>query len=134
MNNILAIIYLYAMQYNIDPDIVKAVVAVESNFNVNAVGSVGELSLMQLNPTSFPGYTKEQLKNPYLNIKLGVEYLSKLKQSCVHKDNDTYLVCYNLGSYKATKVKHPKLWPYYKKVKKKYLEFKAQRMYASVEE
>ena len=113
---IISLILQYSDQYNIDPVLVAAVIQNESSFNTKAVGPVGEVGLMQLRPEYFPQYSKQQLFNPKVNIRLGVEHLSRIKMSCKHQDKNTWIVCYNTGIAGGNKIKHPELFPYYKKV------------------
>lgn len=114
---IIKLIQMYALAYNIDPNIAISVAAVESGFNANIIGITGDVGIFQLNPKSFPKYTIKQLKDPIINIKLGIKYLAKMKKECNYKDNDEWLICWNYGLNNAKKVKHPSLFPYVKKVK-----------------
>ncbi len=97
-------------KYNVDYNLVMSVIEVESRFNPKKVGSVGEIGLMQLRPEYFPTVTFD-IKN---NIDHGVRYLAWLKKYCPHKDEKTFVVCYNNGPNR--RVNYPKLFPYYKKV------------------
>jgi len=114
---IIKLVTLYAIQNGIDPKIALSVVAVESSFNPNVIGITGDVGLFQLNPKSFPNYSIKQLKDPTLNIELGIKYLAKMKKECKYKDNNEWLLCYNYGVKNAKRVKHPELFPYVKKVK-----------------
>lgn len=115
---IVKLIHTYALQYGVDPAIATSVAAVESQFNPNVIGITGDVGVFQLNPKSFPQYTIKQLKDPKLNIELGIKYLAKVKKECKHKNNNDWLVCWNYGPKNAEKVKHPSLFPYVKKVNK----------------
>jgi soluble lytic murein transglycosylase-like protein len=121
---ILALVFSFSASYGIDHNIALAVIQHESGFNERAVGGHGEIGLMQLLPSSFPGYTRDELFKPEINIMLGIKYLAEVKQACKHKEDKTYLVCYNLGVTKGSNVKYPKLFPYYKNVYPRYLKFK----------
>jgi soluble lytic murein transglycosylase len=91
---------------------------VESNFNPQAVSSKGAVGLMQVMPTlKMP---KERLFDPETNISEGVFRLVQAQKECVHKDDMTFIVCYNLGAGKGNKIKHAKLWKYYQQVMKEY--------------
>lgn len=114
---IIKLITIYSLAYNVDPSIAISVCAVESRFNPNAIGITNDLGLFQLNPRSFPQYTKKQLLDPKLNIKLGIKYLAKVKKQCHHKEGINWLVCYNYGFKNAKRVKYPELFPYVKKIK-----------------
>lgn len=113
---LIKLITMYSLQYGIDPNIAVAVVATESSFDYNAIGITGDVGLFQLRPSSFPQYTTYQLLNPRLNIRLGVWYLSYVRKHCTHKEGVTWLICYNYGFKNAHRVKHPKLFPYIKRI------------------
>lgn len=70
-----------ATQAGLAPAIAEAVMAVESGYNPDAVGSSGEIGLMQLMPGTarllgFAGSNAE-LAVPETNIRLGVTYLAQ---------------------------------------------------------
>jgi soluble lytic murein transglycosylase-like protein len=75
-----AIIVKYANQYNVPIELARAVVRVESNFNPNALGSAGEVGLMQIKPATarMMGYSgsRKGLFDPETNIKYGMKYLA----------------------------------------------------------
>lgn len=77
---------------HIDPDVIKAVVWVESRYFTGAVNySSGCLGLMQINPT-WQGARMEELgvtdlQDPYSNLLVGIDYLSDL---CYGYENDPY--------------------------------------------
>lgn len=123
---LLAIIAQYSLMYNVEPRLVVAIVQAESAFNEKAVGKAGEIGLMQLMPEFFPGYTEEQLYQPEINIRLGVEHLAKSMRECRHKLDNTWIVCYNLGVKGGSKVRHPKKWKYYKRVMSAYAKVPAR--------
>lgn len=51
--SILTLITAYSIQYGLDPKVVTALIKTESQFNRTAIGSVGEVGLMQLRPELF---------------------------------------------------------------------------------
>lgn len=113
---LLSCIYFYSFLHGIDPAVTKAVIAVESNNNVYAVGSShGEIGLMQIR-SEFVPENKLQLFNPCTNVKRGTKLLAKAKKSCKHKAELTWINCYNMGLAGASKLRYPKKWPYYVKV------------------
>lgn len=75
------IIARYAASYGVPVDLAHAVVKVESNYRANAVGSAGEIGLMQIKPATarMMGYSgsAKGLFNPETNIKYGMKYLAK---------------------------------------------------------
>jgi soluble lytic murein transglycosylase-like protein len=113
MLEILAAIYInvgiYAKQYKIDPNLVMAIIEVESDFNPKATGLQGEVGLMQLHPRYFPR-ARYDIKN---NIKIGIKHLAYMRKHCPYKRNHTWVVCYNRG---FKKLDYPHKTSYYKKV------------------
>jgi soluble lytic murein transglycosylase-like protein len=76
-----ALIRREAEQSGLPPDIADAVAAIESGYDASAVGSVGEIGLMQVRPETaamlgFKGGPAE-LARPEINIHYGVSYLSQ---------------------------------------------------------
>jgi soluble lytic murein transglycosylase-like protein len=70
-----------AAQAGLSPDIAEAVMAVESGYNPDAIGGVGEIGLMQILPSTarmlgFNG-TNAGLAVPETNIHYGVAYLGQ---------------------------------------------------------
>lgn len=116
MNNIINTIIFFSNLYGLDPNISMAVAKVESQINPEAMGSLGELNIFQVRP-EFTYYSKTALKSN-IGIMVGIQKLIEARDTCIHKNDINWLVCYNYGSENAKKVKFPHLFPYVKKVKK----------------
>jgi soluble lytic murein transglycosylase-like protein len=117
MEQITASILLWSAIFGVDPAISLSVAKVESNFNPNTVGSVGEIGIYQLRP-EYVEVKRELLFNPSVNIMLGIKRISEEREKCTHKSGLTFLVCYNYGRGNAKKVKNPSKFPYVVKVTK----------------
>ena len=72
-----------ARKHGIDPNLVKAVINVESSWRPSALSSKGAIGLMQVHhPTWGHLWTKEELRNPEMNIVAGTRILKDyIKQS-----------------------------------------------------
>lgn len=126
---IVALIFQFAQIHHLDPLLVEAVVSVESHYNVKARGLAGEVGLMQVMPSNAKHLTPKELFTPETNIAIGVALLAEAKDNCPHQENNTWLLCYNMGLSHAKKVRHPKKWPYYKQVMSEYDRLKKEEMY-----
>ncbi len=98
------VIYEEASRYNQDPKFILAVIAIESEFHNWAVSEKGAKGLMQIMPYVAESLAQElgiewsgdrTLFNPYLNIRIGIHYLSQLMLD--FKDARTALTAYNYG-------------------------------------
>jgi hypothetical protein len=95
-----------AKQYGVDPRILRALIQRESSFDPDAVGSVGEIGLGQIKPSTArdPGYgvrpvSVDDLRKPEVNIPFAAEYLSKKARHLGHDPNSMEaLMAYNAGS------------------------------------
>jgi peptidoglycan lytic transglycosylase len=73
-------------EYEVDPNLIKAVILRESKFNPKTVGTVGEKGLMQVTDivggewakgNKIDGFSPEHLFEPRTNIRAGTWYLGK---------------------------------------------------------
>ena len=71
---IVALVKQLAPQYAIDPQLVMALIAVESSFNPNAVSPKKAQGLMQLIPETAERFGVKRVFNPTENIKGGLAY------------------------------------------------------------
>ncbi|HVT04668.1 MAG TPA: lytic transglycosylase domain-containing protein [Thermoanaerobaculia bacterium] len=72
------LIQRYALQWRVDPLLVKAIIQVESDFNPRCVSNKGARGLMQLMPETARRFNVAQMHDPEENIRGGVAYLSVL--------------------------------------------------------
>lgn len=97
----------YAKEYNVDDNLIYAIIKAESNFNQNAESHKNAKGLMQLmNSTAEDvaksmkiNYNEKDLSKPDVNIKLGVKYISDL--IIKYKSIELALAAYNAGSGKV---------------------------------
>lgn len=96
-NELLSFIYNYSRTNYINPCFILSVIYVESGGKIRAISKYGAIGLMQIIPELGLdyGYSREQLFNPYINIVVGVKYLSRLIKK--YNDIDIVLTCYLCG-------------------------------------
>jgi len=126
-----------AKVHKIDPALVKAVVAVESSFQPDAVSPKGAMGLMQVIPDTAERYgitgdrkksTGQKLLDPAINLKVGIEHLSNL-MSMFGSKLELVLAAYNAGEGNVLKYAmkippFPETQEYVKLVKQFYAGFK----------
>ena len=84
-----------ARDFSVDPALVKAVIAAESNFRIDAVSRVGALGLMQLMPQTAEQMGVLEPFAPGENLKGGVRYLRAMLDR--YGDVRRALAAYNAG-------------------------------------
>lgn len=100
-----AYIMTYSTKYNVDPNLVAAVIKAESNFDEDAISHKGAYGLMQIMPDTadwiasqigMDDITYDMLYNPEINIRMGCWYLDNL--SVEFNDNiELMMAAYNGG-------------------------------------
>lgn len=114
-----------AEKYDVDPNLIKAIIKKESSFNPNAVGTRGEQGLMQLMPGTAKDMEVTDRTNPKQNIEGGTKYIKQ--QLDKHNSLEEALAAYNAGPGNVKKYggvpPFPKTQQYIKDVLKYYKEY-----------
>ena len=116
-----------AKRNDIEPELLAAVIFVESGFHRNAESHAGACGLTQVIPKWTGGketrrkkYTCKQLKKPVTSIRVGAEILGYTKRVYAKGDISKALCYYNAGTKCITKKGYYKRSGYVKKVMRVY--------------
>lgn len=85
-----------APQYDLDPNLVLAVIAAESSFRADALSPVGAAGLMQLMPATARRFGVRDIYDPMQNLRGGMSYLRWLL-SYFRGNVEFALAAYNAG-------------------------------------
>ncbi len=94
---ILSHVRVASRRYNIDPDLVEAVIQIESGFDANAVSSKGAAGLMQLMDGTAQQYAVTERHDPRQNVHAGTRHLAGLLRQYAG-DVRLALAAYNAGA------------------------------------
>lgn len=101
-------------KYKVDPELVEALIAIESSFNTNAISPKGARGLMQLMPATAKRYgmkNEQELHVPSKNIDIGVRHLKDLLE--LHRGQVSLAIAsYNAGQ--GAVAKHGQRIPQYR--------------------
>ncbi len=86
----------HSRNHRVRPDLVRAVMQVESGFNPAARSPKGAMGLMQLMPSTAKQFGVKNAFNPVENVRAGVAYLRELLDR-YQNDETLALAAYNAG-------------------------------------
>ncbi len=117
-------------EHSYDPVFLLAVIQTESSFNQFAIGTVGEVGLMQIRPETAEWVCLKNkiawrganaLKDPEYNLLIGSHYFKYLKLA-LKSESMKYITAYNMGLNKLQRVQSQMTeHEYFEKVVKNYL-------------
>ena len=127
------LIHEAAGRHDVDSDLIRAIIMVESQFNPSAKSKRGARGLMQLMPVTAGGLDVVDLLNPHENVHAGARYIKTLLDR-FDGDVKLALAAYNAGPqsvirydgvppYKETRLFIAKVFDYYAAFKEDALEF-----------
>ena len=122
-----ALIHEAAGRYDVEYDLIRAIIMVESQFNPRAVSRQGARGLMQLMPVTAKALEVVDLHDPTENIDAGVRYFKSLLDR-YEGDVELALAAYNAGPgivtrydgvppYKETQAYVAKVLGYYEAIR-----------------
>ncbi len=95
-SRVMPLVYTLARKYDIDAQLIRAIITVESNFNVRAISRAGAQGLMQLMPATATRYSVADPFDPKANIEGGIRFLKDLWHR-FQGDMKRVLAAYNAG-------------------------------------
>lgn len=127
------LIHEAAGRHDVDSDLIRAIIMVESQFNPRAKSKRGAKGLMQLMPITAEGLDVVDLLNPHENVHAGTRYI-KILLDRFDGDLKLALAAYNAGPqsvirydgvppYKETRLFIAKVFDYYAAFKEDAVQF-----------
>ena len=127
------LIHEAAGRHDVDSDLIRAIIMVESQFNPRAESKRGAKGLMQLMPVTAEGLDVVDLLNPHENVHAGTRYIKTLLDR-FDGNLKLALAAYNAGPqsvirydgvppYKETRLFIAKVFDYYAAFKEDAVEF-----------
>ncbi|MHB1935039.1 MAG: lytic transglycosylase domain-containing protein [Acidobacteriaceae bacterium] len=114
----------YSAHYGVPPELIAALIDVESRWNPNAVSSKGALGLMQLMPATARRFGAFRPFDPEQNIAAGTRYVTSLMWE-FHGDLRLVTAAYYAGdrwiSRKQLNYRNPDVVAYVQAVRRRYL-------------
>jgi soluble lytic murein transglycosylase-like protein len=127
------LIHEAAGRHDVDSDLIRAIIMVESQFNPRAKSKRGAKGLMQLMPVTAEAFEVVDLLNPQENVHAGTRYIKSLLDR-FDGDVELALAAYNAGPtsvirydgvppYKETRLFIARVFDYYAAFKEDAVEF-----------
>lgn len=123
-------------KFNVDPNLVFAIISVESTFKPDSVSDRGAVGLMQIMPSTAEylseeyGYSfsdEKSLLDPVTNVKLGIAYLDYLYERLGYIHYALWAYNYGPEQHRVVAARSPDFSPHYvKKVLKSWKYFNEQ--------
>ena len=97
-----AVIKEMALRYELDPNLVHAIIKTESGYDPLAISPKGAVGLMQLMPDTAVRFNVSDPFDPDENIRAGCQYVRWLMER-FHRDLELVLAAYNAGEKNVLK-------------------------------
>jgi soluble lytic murein transglycosylase len=115
VNDIAGSIHMASVRYSLPPEMILAVIRIESAFDINALSNKGAVGLMQILPSTAQEIARDLrmewsgedlLRNPQANIEMGAYYLTKMISQ--FNDLSVALAAYNNGPGRIARLNEAK--------------------------